>query len=473
MSYLVLDLETVPDRARWSPPPDVTPEPMAPPWAQRIVCAGFLHLDDEYRLVELGAYTGVPSGDPDLTERSLLLALSRPIAAKRPAPILVTWNGRGFDLPVIVMRALAHAVPIPWWYRDPAMRTRYKETGHLDLMDSLADHGAGKYTGLDAAARLIGLPGKAGVDGTNVADLHARGELDAIVSYCLRDVAQTALLLLRYRFIQRDVLTLDREHALRAALALDPRLAELFPPPPIAEAANGEPAALSSDDIAAVRESARRVVASVRNDHPMPAPFHTLAALSPNARHHCELLVLRMAQVITGDIHGGERIEQDLDRDAWLVAEAQEIAARIMAPWKNGAGDDPPPPTDEERLAIGFGVLLRRLVTGDSRALVNRCGWCVAAAGDDDAAWKAAPQYDLSSIKAHTLACPHNPLVKERNELVAKLAKYEPIVDAAKACRATRDEALKRVTPSEMKHAVEAGLRWQELFEAVAALESP
>ena len=238
MTTLVIDLETIADTSRWTPPVE-DPNAFPPPWACRIVCAGYLHLDDDDKLVELGAYTGIPSPDPDLRERSLLLALSRPLDAarrERRMPLLCTWNGRGFDMPVIVMRALCHAVPIPWWYAEAATRTRYREDRHLDLMDALSDHGAGKYVGLDAAAKLIGLPGKTD-HGSNVAELHARGDLDAIVSYCMADVAQTALLLLRYRLLQLDLMPAqyaEREAALRSALALDPRLAALFPMQPIA-----------------------------------------------------------------------------------------------------------------------------------------------------------------------------------------------------------------------------------------------
>jgi hypothetical protein len=111
----------------------------------------------------------------------------------------------------------------------------------------------------------------------------------------------------------------------------------------------------------------------------------------------------------------------DDDRDAFLVAEAKEIADRIMAPWRSGVGEDPPEITDQERLAIGFAVLVRRMLEPETRPLLHRCGWCVAAVGDDDAAWQSAEDFDLAGIKAHTLKCPHNPLVKELTELRAEV----------------------------------------------------
>lgn len=165
-----------------------------------------------------------------------------------------------------------------------------------------------------------------------------------------------------------------------------------------------------------------------------------------------------------------ENPEHELDTQAAMLAEAHDVAKRVMAPYLNGVGPDAPPPSDAEILATGFAILMRQAQA--NRAVLSRCGWCVAAAGDDDAAWKAALQYDLSSIKAHTLVCPHNPLVTERGLLVGQLARYERVVEAAKACKATRDEASKKATPVEMRDAVLAGLKWQELFDAVAALEA-
>src|SRR6185295_15620148 len=70
------------------------------------------------------------------------------------------------------------------------------------LCDMLSDHGAARSLSLDAVARLIGLPGKIGVDGSQVEGMWAAGQLEAIKSYCLADVAQTALLFLRFRLLQ-------------------------------------------------------------------------------------------------------------------------------------------------------------------------------------------------------------------------------------------------------------------------------
>jgi predicted PolB exonuclease-like 3'-5' exonuclease len=132
-------------------------------------------------------------------------------------PCIVTWNGRGFDLPVLALRGLRFGLNFNWYYRGEGYRYRFSEEGHLDLADLLSDHGAAKMTSLDGAARLIGLPGKVGVDGSQVEGLFHAGQLEALRHYCLSDVAQTAFLFLRYRLVAG---LLDRDVYRRAASGL-------------------------------------------------------------------------------------------------------------------------------------------------------------------------------------------------------------------------------------------------------------
>lgn len=238
--YLILDIETIPDVERWKRPdlPGVTPDtgspavtPFPPSWAHRIIVIGCLWLDHSYKLKRLGV-VGDPTGGegpPDQRERALLEDFSRFVGRARP--VLVTYNGRSFDLPVIALRALCHGVSIGWYYRERDVRYRYSEQGHLDLCDWLADHGATRSGSLDAVARLIGLPGKVGVDGSQVEGLYKAGQLASVQRYCLADVAQTALLFLRFRLLQ-GVLRIDQyqdaTNALLDALAADGRVNDVL-----------------------------------------------------------------------------------------------------------------------------------------------------------------------------------------------------------------------------------------------------
>ena len=73
---------------------------------------------------------------------------------------MVTWNGRGFDLPVLALRAFRFGLDFRWYYRGEGYRYRFSEEGHLDLCDVISDHGAAKMTSLDGAARPSGCPGR-------------------------------------------------------------------------------------------------------------------------------------------------------------------------------------------------------------------------------------------------------------------------------------------------------------------------
>lgn len=234
--YLILDIETVPDVERWARPelPEGVEPPFPPTWAHRIVVLGYLWLDHDYQLARMGVM-GDPPGEGEATaderERALLETFSSVVGNARP--VLVTYNGRSFDLPVIVLRSLCHAVPLSFYYRDKTVRDRRSDAGHLDLCDWLADHGAVRAGKLDALTRLIGLPGKGEINGSQVEGLYRSGQLDLVQKYCLGDVVQTALLFLRFRLLQGQ---LPREtyrrrvDELLAALALDGRVSDVLDP---------------------------------------------------------------------------------------------------------------------------------------------------------------------------------------------------------------------------------------------------
>jgi predicted PolB exonuclease-like 3'-5' exonuclease len=228
---LILDVETIPDSERWSRPEAPNEAAFPPTWAHRIIVVGCLWLDHGYRLKRFGVIgeKAAPTGSLDDSERNLLEDFSRFVGRARP--VLVTYNGRSFDLPVIVMRALCHGIALPWYYRDRDIRYRYSEDGHLDLCDWLADHGATRAGKLDAISRLIGLPGKIDVDGSQVEGLYRKGQLESIQKYCLADVAQTALLFLRFRLLQGHLSAetyRQRTQSLLDALAADGRVTDIL-----------------------------------------------------------------------------------------------------------------------------------------------------------------------------------------------------------------------------------------------------
>jgi predicted PolB exonuclease-like 3'-5' exonuclease len=112
---------------------------------------------------------------------------------------LVTFHGKGFDLPVLELRSLKHSVPTPDWF---STGRRPGASDHFDLKELLSAHGSGGAAPLDLYAKLVGLPGKEDVAGEDVQALYAAGALDRIAAYCMTDVVQTFLLFLRYRLLE-------------------------------------------------------------------------------------------------------------------------------------------------------------------------------------------------------------------------------------------------------------------------------
>jgi len=192
-THLVLDIETIPDPEL--PRQDESDRVPAPP-LNKIVTLGCLLLED-YAPKRLGV---VGEGK---SEGEILADFAHWLDSKKPT--VITWNGRGFDMPVITSRALRHGIPMPWWFTDRNTRYRYSAEGHFDLMDFLNDFGAAKSARLDVYAKLIGFPGKVGVDGSQVAPLVHAGKLDEVNAYCLCDVIQTAAVFLRVELLRGSI----------------------------------------------------------------------------------------------------------------------------------------------------------------------------------------------------------------------------------------------------------------------------
>jgi predicted PolB exonuclease-like 3'-5' exonuclease len=119
------------------------------------------------------------------------------IWARLEGASLVTFHGKGFDLPVLELRSLKHLVPTPTWF-TAARRGAGAE--HWDLKELLAAQAT--PAPLDLYAKLCGLPGKSDVAGADVQALYTEGALDRIAAYCMTDVVQTFLLFLRVRVVE-------------------------------------------------------------------------------------------------------------------------------------------------------------------------------------------------------------------------------------------------------------------------------
>jgi hypothetical protein len=238
---LVFDIETIPDvagiRRLWDIDASADDAAVAELAAQRrrqatgsdflpthlhrvvaISCA--LRDRDSVKVWSLGT---AKDGERDLVKRFF-------DGVDKYTPQLVSWNGSGFDLPVLHYRALMHGIVASrYWdlgeddreFKFNNYLARY-HTRHIDLMDLLASYQNRAFAPLDEIAQLNGLPGKLGMDGSKVWDAWREGKIEAIRDYCETDVANTYLLFLRFQRM-RGTLTpegFEREmQAFRAFLA--------------------------------------------------------------------------------------------------------------------------------------------------------------------------------------------------------------------------------------------------------------
>ncbi|MGA2621781.1 MAG: 3'-5' exonuclease [Thermoguttaceae bacterium] len=122
-------------------------------------------------------------------------------------PTLVSFNGRGFDLPLLELAAFRYGLSLPGWFQSSPraseqLRNRYNTASHLDLCELLTNFGSSRFTGgLNLAANLLGKPGKMDVQGDMVQDLYNTGKLAEINDYCRCDVLDTYFVFLRTRVL--------------------------------------------------------------------------------------------------------------------------------------------------------------------------------------------------------------------------------------------------------------------------------
>lgn len=147
----------------------------------------------------------------------------------RTAPTLVTWNGSGFDLPVMHYRALKNGVVASRYWDLGEDDSSFKWNNylgrfhlrHTDLMDVLAAYNPRAFAPLDEIAIMLGFPGKMGMSGSKVWDEYQAGNLKAIRDYCETDALNTYLVYLHWMQMRGHLSPqhLDKEHqALRELL---------------------------------------------------------------------------------------------------------------------------------------------------------------------------------------------------------------------------------------------------------------
>ena len=216
---LVFDIESIPDiaglRALRGTPVEATDEQVYAAWLaerkdkgqsdfmplylQRVLCISVVFRNSE----GLRIHSFVDRDDQ--SEGKVVQSFFH--AVEKHMPQLVSWNGSGFDLPVLHYRGLRHGVEASkYWdmgeddreFRWNNYISRY-HMRHLDLMDLLAMYSPKNTAPLDAMAKLCGFPGKLGMDGSQVYAQYLAGQTEDIRRYCETDVMNTYLVYCRFQ----------------------------------------------------------------------------------------------------------------------------------------------------------------------------------------------------------------------------------------------------------------------------------
>jgi predicted PolB exonuclease-like 3'-5' exonuclease len=215
---LVVDLETVRDTAvldgRWQPKDGKDDWP--PPIGWKIIALGMVVAEvtssqgrTTFRVKGLRCGLG--------DEREMLTKFWSYF--ENHAPTLVTFNGRRFDVPVLLHRAFMHGIRTPVWFQsrnggNSSYPYRYSADRHCDLLDQLSGYGACATGSLDLIAAAVGLPGKVGGHGSEVEAMYEAGEFDRIAAYCECDVINLYALYVRWGYLTGRIGEADHADAL-------------------------------------------------------------------------------------------------------------------------------------------------------------------------------------------------------------------------------------------------------------------
>ena len=221
VKYLIFDIETVGDgdliRKVRFPDEDLTPREAVNRYRRQLleetgkdvlpltfvlpVSVAIAKVAADYRLLEL-----IVLDSPEFRPQEIVRRFWQGWQHYQ-RPTLVTFNGRGYDVPVMEVSAYRFGLSIPAWFNVDSRsfeqsRNRYNHDAHLDLQDLLTNFGSFRmHGGLNLLAQLIDKPGKAGIDGSQVQDLFNEGHVDRINDYCRCDVLDTYFVFLRSRVL--------------------------------------------------------------------------------------------------------------------------------------------------------------------------------------------------------------------------------------------------------------------------------
>jgi DNA polymerase elongation subunit (family B) len=203
--YLFREAEKIPDEAaRATRRAEIQQQFNLWPFTAQVVCIAMLNADTQRGQVLFTAEDRAEEAGQSETvefvacvDEAELLTAFWDVA--RHYDSIVTFNGRGFDVPFIYLRSALLNVPIS---RKDWLGYRYQTDPHCDLAEQFTFYGvsgregAARRFNLDFYCKAFGIesPKSHGVTGLDVNTLLAAGKYREIAEYCLRDVKATVLL---------------------------------------------------------------------------------------------------------------------------------------------------------------------------------------------------------------------------------------------------------------------------------------
>jgi len=220
MSVLIFDIETIPDvrtgeklydlqglsdedigKAMFALRKKKVGHTFLPHHLQKIVAISLvMQTHESVKVWSLGA--------PEDDEPELIARFFKGL--EQHTPNLVSWNGSGFDLPVLHYRALHHGIQATRYWEMGEQASQFKWNNyinrfhmrHLDLMDVLASYQNKAFAPLDEVACMLGFPGKMGMSGAHVFDAYQEKKIQKIRDYCETDVLNTYCVYLKFELMR-------------------------------------------------------------------------------------------------------------------------------------------------------------------------------------------------------------------------------------------------------------------------------
>ncbi|WP_297812141.1 3'-5' exonuclease [uncultured Helicobacter sp.] len=187
----------------------------------QVISIAAVFCDNFGKFIKVGNFKSTGDSKEE-REKSLIQDFLRFLNKKQPK--LVSFNGRGFDLPMLLLRAMKYKLNAAAYFEENNVqfnknkwenyRQRYCERFHTDLLESLGNYGSARNLKLDVLANLVGFPGKYDTSGEQVLQMYYAGEQEKIDEYCQSDVLNTYGLYLNYELLKGNLTLEDYENLL-------------------------------------------------------------------------------------------------------------------------------------------------------------------------------------------------------------------------------------------------------------------